>query len=252
MSKPLNFFEIKDEAVIAKLFEVSVKIKNKFTLWLKDQEIKFESPISFYFQRRRRLSLDFPQSMTANKLLTALEKQGSNQILGSFQIQTTHFFFKTDFVTATPGHKFEITTPKTIFKLQRRANLRIEFSRRQAPKLTVMDPALKLRPTKTIDDSMLLSYRVIDISAGGLGIAAPIEDEQKLAAGTKLHDMRFKLRGMELIADGMIRFAAKKMSDQDKPMLRIGIQFSQLKPEFERHIAKFVLDESRTLFTLLS
>lgn len=253
MSNPdSKFFEIKDQSVIVKVITVCSEHRVSVTLWLKNQTIKFEAPISHYFQKLRRLSFDFPADMNEEKLRNALAAEGDNTIFGSFQLQTTPFFFKTDFIGATPGGKFELHTPKSVFKMQRRASLRISFPRRTAPKLTVIDPTLALAGLKTIDDSKVFSYRVTDLSAGGVGLSAPVEHEDILKKGIILKDMRFAIKGFEIVATGIVRFVAPATNDQGKPALRIGIQFSGLKPEYDKHIARFVFDESRHLFSLLS
>ena len=247
-----KFFEIKDQSVIAKVFSVSSKNKAQVTLWLKDQTLKFETVLSHYFQKIKRLSFDLPPGVTEETLKEALAAEKTSTIFGSFQLQSTPFFFKADFIGGTPGNKFELRTPQSIFKMQRRASLRVPFARREAPRLTIINPMLDLNGVTTVKDADVLAYRVLDISAGGIGIAAPLAHEEMLKIGIVLKDMRFSIKGLEIVATGIVRFVASSTNDQGQPALRIGIQFQALKPQYDKHIARFVFDESRHLFSLIS
>lgn len=253
MSEPQkHFFEIKDPIVVARLLDIAVRHGLAVTVWTKDQAFKFEATMSYYFRKLKRVSFTFPPEVNEKIFRKELIKQGNDYVFISFELQTTPFFFKSEFIAGTPGNKFEVQTPKSIFKFQRRTALRITFVRRDAPKLTVVDPKIEIQANELIDDSNLLPYRVVDVSAGGIGLVAPLSHADRLTVGLRLKDIRFRLKGIEVIVDGEIRFVAPTVTDLNEKALRVGIQFKALKPEDEAHIARVVLDKSRHLFSLIS
>src|SRR5437588_481548 len=116
--------------------------------------------------------------------------------------------------------------------------------------MTVFRPDLPFNPKKAINDKDLLTFPVIEVSDGGIAIAATLESKDLFLHGQQVHDMRFKVRGLEIVADGIVMHTAQIASDTGKPVLKIGIQFHKLKPQYEKQIVQFVLDESRNQFSL--
>ncbi|MBI3555715.1 MAG: PilZ domain-containing protein [Deltaproteobacteria bacterium] len=249
--KKPDFFEIKESIMIAKIFDIATRHHIKVTVWLKNQSIKFETELSQAYRESKMVAVDFPPEVTPESFDEAVLAQASQEILGSFQIDQTNFFFKTVCHPRSHPKLLRLSLPQSIYKLQRRVNLRIPFSRQVAPKLTMFDPGKTLSASHAITDKDVLAYRMLDISAGGCGIAAKLEEKAKFKVGTPLHDIRFSIRGMDIVAEGHVKHVVEISSDVGKPILKVGIQFQGLKMQFDKHIVKFVLDESRKLFTLL-
>lgn len=249
MGKP-QFFEIKDEAVIGKVLDIAHRHKPLVTVWSKNQSIRFETKVNSYLPNFKRLGLQFPVTMNEVELLEALKQQGSD-LMASFQIETVNFFLKTQYLDMPNPHTIQVQIPKQIFKMQRRSHLRIPFTRSTAPALTIVDPRKEHEPGGVIKPSDLLHFRIIDLSVGGLAVAARTEDKDLFNMGSKIFDMKFKLKGHEITTNGVIMHAFETLSDQKKPMLQVGIRFVNLQANLERIIAQFALDESRRLFTLL-
>lgn len=251
-SKP-DFFEIKESKMIEKILDVTCRHKVIVTVWLKNQSVKFDSLIRYYISGSNRLSIALPPGMSEEQFSDALNDQNSQEVFCSFQLDNVNFFLKTVYAPAkgTSDELIQLEAPKSVFKLQRRADLRIPFPRSAAPKVTTLKPGKTYDTSKPILDSDLYAFRMVDISAGGMGIAAPIELKDALKHGTVLEDMRFTLRGMEIVVRGVVRFGRNALSDQGKVMYRVGVQFVGLKAHYEKHIVQFVLDESRKMFSLL-
>lgn len=250
MKKP-EFFEIKDAIMIARIFDVAVRHKIKLTLWLKNQSLKFEAEFSQTYRESKTIAVGLPPDITYPIFEAAIKNQGSDDVLGSLQIDQTNFFYKTVCLEKNHTGLVRMQLPTSIYKMQRRVNLRIPFSRQLAPTLTLFDPAKKLDPNVAISPKDLLKFRMLDLSGGGCGIAAKIDDKQKLAVDTLIHDIRFIILGMEIVTDGVVKHVGETKNDVGKPMLKVGIQFQSLKMDYDKHIVKFVLDESRKIFTLL-
>lgn len=248
MSAKPQFFEIKDVGIVGKIFDLANRHGVQMTVWLKDQNMRFDTRVIQFIEPLNRLVIQIPNSLSGGQVESAFTKQGSSDIMGSFTLESVNFFFKTNFLEVNEKG-FQIARPPSVFKMQRRSNLRISFSRHLAPKLTIFDPRKKLDPNKPIADSDILSFRVLDVSVGGVGFAAKIEDSAVLKKGAKIEDLRFKLKDAEIVATGVIRHTLETISDKKEPMLKVGVEFSALKPKYESAVAQFVLEESRKMFS---
>lgn len=235
--------------MIVKILDVACRHKILVTLWTKNQSIKFETRIESFMVHLKRLYVQFPVTVSPSQFDEAIAQHGAD-LLGSFQIDTVNFFIKSKLLVK--GEKsLQIEVPKEIYKLQRRANLRIPFQRKMAPKLTLYSPAKEFDPDAPIDEKDILAFRVIDVSAGGVAIATKVEDKALFTKDKMIHDIRFRIRGIEIVAQGLVKHTAEILNEQGKPILKVGIQFHALKAQYEKHIVQFVLDESRKLFSLL-
>ncbi len=251
MAEQQHFFEIKDEAIITKVLRITADHAIPVTVWFKEQELKFETKASKFLQHIKSLCFTLPDEVTPDQLQNVFIKQGSQDILASFRIETINFFMKTTFAGFEDTKTFQLDIPKKIFKIQRREYLRIPFKRAMAPKMTVYDPRLKYNPRRDIKPDEVLEFRVVDVSIGGVAIAAKVEDKEFLTKGTMLYDIRFKIRGSEIIAEGIIAHVFETLNDQEKKILQVGIRFTDLPKRSEQIISQFALDEGRKLFTLL-
>lgn len=248
-----DFFEIKERKMIDKILDVTCRHKVIVTVWLKNQTVKFDTLIRYYITGSNRLSIALPPGMTEPEFAASVNAQGTSEVFASFQLDSVNFFIKTVYAPAkgTSSELVQLEAPKSVFKLQRRSALRIPFPRATAPKVTALKPGKTYDASKPILDSDLLAFRVVDISASGIGIAAPAELKDVLKQGAVLEDMRFSIRGVEIAVRGVVRFGRDTLNDQGKVMYRVGVQFVGLKAHHEKHIVQFVLDESRKMFSLL-
>jgi c-di-GMP-binding flagellar brake protein YcgR len=249
-TKKAEFFAIKDGGMVSRILGVAHHHKIPITIWTKNQAIKFESHVMNYLKDMGRIYVKLHAEIQPARFDLAI-KEGNHEILGSFQIDSTNFFFRTTFIQRTSTTTLQLHAPLEIYKLQRRANLRIPFSRKFAPKLTAFDPGKEYDSSKAISEKDIVPFRMLDVSAGGLAIAVALEDEAKFPQGKKIYDMRFSLRKAGVIANGVVRHTAKIKNELGKPILKIGISFVGIKMQYEQIIVQFVLEESRRLFSLL-
>jgi len=246
-----RFFEIKDEATVSKVLDSAYHSRAPVTIWLKDQSIKFNSRIVQFAHHLKLLSFYFPATVSETKFLETVKAQKRPEVFGTFSIEGVNFFFKVEFYSKTDKNAFQTPLPVPMFKLQRRANLRITLKREQAPRVTFFDPEKYYRVSQPISDKDLLAFRVVDISAGGLSFAIRPEEKSRFHSEQKLKDLRFRLRTTEINVDAVVRHVVDAKNDQGKPIAKVGIKFVGLKATHEKIIVQFVLDESRRVFSML-
>lgn len=243
MDKNYNpFSEVSDQAIIEKLFTRLLTQKHAVTIWTKNQVVKFKTQVSVFAANNQKLSFDLTKETNATILLKGFESQQSNELFGSFFIDSVYYFFKSNCYEKPEGITFLVSVPKIIYKLQRRAFLRIPFIRQVAPALTLNDP---------IKPDHLLMYRMLDISVGGLAFAIPLADQAHFKSNQIVNDIRFKMRGIEVSINGEVRHVKQELNDKNEPILKIGIQFLNLPKQDEDLIAAYVVEESQRLFSEL-
>lgn len=243
------FTPVSEASAIVKLVETVARHKVPLTIWFKEQALRFETHVSEYLPNLKKLTFALPTSVGAEALSAALKQQGSMEMLVSFQVDTVQYFGKVTVLNVLPPESIRVEVPKEIFKLQRRANLRIPFKRHEAPKVSCTHPEAEGKAA--LADSDILHFRMLDISAGGMSVAAPLALKDILAVGKILKDLRFHLKGTDITCTAVVRHHKDTENDQGQPMVRIGLQFSALRPQFERWIASFVMDESRRMFSIM-
>lgn len=250
-TKKNPFFEIKNAATVSKIFDVTVRHAIPVVIWLKNQSIKFETTLGDYAKGDRYLLAKLPPKMAVEKFSEALKAQGEATVMGSIQIDHTNFFFRAPASLRNSNSELRLEVPTSIYKLQRRADMRIEFRREFAPKVTFFDPKKDFKAIKVIGASDILAYRIIDISVGGLSFAAREDEVKNFKAEDTLHDMRFSILGKEVHAEGVIRHIKKTVNDRNLPIIKVGVKFKKLDSQYGMLIFKFILDESRKIFSLL-
>lgn len=222
------------------------------TVWLKDQSLKYETHFIDIFLKQSKVYLRPPSTVAELNVLIDHLKAKLDDLFGTLQVDNLVIFFKSRLLKVAERNIVHIEAPASLFKLQRRASLRAQIPRSQAPRLTVPDPNNPdIEKSGIIHEKDLLSFRVIDISSGGLAIAVTLEDRDKFVNGQVLRAMRFKLRNEQITADGKVAHVKETKNDQGKLICKVGIKFIDLKPKFEQSITQFVMDESRRAFSLL-
>lgn len=256
MSSNTEFFKISDTALIIKILTICNKHGISVVIWFKDQSLRFDTKVHHYYQHIQKLAFVLPESVPPAALKEALAAQKSNDIFISFQIDTVNFFIKAQVSGVADEAKvpqLSILIPKEIYKLQRRANLRIPFKRTEAPRLTCYDPSKgSMDPkAKMHNEKDILAFRMLDVSAGGFAISVAADMEERFKIGTIVEDVRFLIKGTEIACKAVVRHIRKSKNDRGQTIVRVGLQYSALKSEFEKSISAFVLDESRKQFSLL-
>lgn len=237
--------------MIMKIVSVVSRHKLPVTLWIKNQALRFETKMPDFSPTAKLMSFELAVEITDQQFNEELQKNNTDEILGSFQVDTVMFFFKSKCWPKKEKDWLKVDVPSVIYKMQRRADMRIPQNRAVAPKVTFLDPTKPYSADQLIRDSDIMAFRVLDLSVGGLGFAAKVEQKDAFKNGTVLKDVRFKFRGVEIITEGIVRHAIETLSDQNKPILKVGIQFQRLRAEYGKIIFQYVLEESRKLFQLL-
>lgn len=235
-----NLFQpISESKQINKAFDQASKKKVIFTLWLKNQKVKFETTISEYVAVWKKLSFQFPVTMHEQKFREAVQSQHSNEIFGSAIIDQQPVFFQTFINGQIHDRTLDVDIPTKLFKLQRRNTLRVPVRK-----------GIKISVNLTVKGKPNSDYTVVDVSVGGIGIEIAEEAIELFPTGTKVSSIEFKIKDSVINTSGEVRHVKTEASaTKGKKRTRAGISFTKLSEAQEKILVQHVLDESRRVFT---
>ena len=246
-----KFQEINDLDYIQKVFGIISNHGIRVTLWLKNKKFRMECTDSRFLKADGMLALKYPAFLDLDQFLAAAAMpENANEVMAVTLVEGANLFLKMSLVRAQ-NMFLVFKVPNSLYKLQRRANLRIPFASNNAPKLVLLDPEKAKDLKAKLKKTDFMEFRVLDISPGGIAFQASLSEASRFATGNSIDDLRFKLRNIDILARGIIRHSSAAIGDYNKPVLVVGLQFISLHTHYETHIAQFVMEESRRMFTLL-
>ena len=140
------------------------------------------------------------------------------------------------------GMKF--FSPLEIFKVQRRKDFRAPIPDGYVMYVTFTDPLIPNKEVKA---------KVFDISAGGLSLVIPHEEEAGFEPKKILKNMKLTLKNHDIECEGEIRYtqdlATRTHVTKMIEGIKVGIKFNKIKEADTQKIASYVLEESRKYFT---
>ncbi len=249
--KKSPFFQIKDPATIQRIFNLLHRKQTLITCWTANQKMRFETTVTQNFQNLKRISIQFPVTISEAQFLEAIQSVSPPRLMASALVEHNMFFFKFDYIDPNLPYILDFHTPIEIFKLQRRETVRIPYQRKFAPRVSIFDPSQKFDPKRTLYPQDLMHFRVLDLSVKGMGFAAAKNETELFRVGRLLPYITFKVRGTELRTQGIVRHNREDFNDLKKPMLQVGVQFHHTNPEVEKRLTQYILEESRRAFSLL-
>ena len=247
----IHFYPIKETVVMSRMLELSVKRKSIVTVWLKKQALKFESSFIGYYPNLQRLFLaPLPNDVSSEQFFKLLDAQPARTIFGSLTIQAVMFFFRMTIEQNRGERGLQISLPIELYKLQRRQYPRIPFERKVAPTISLVKPSKRLLkgPPGPGD---FLKFRILDVSVGGISFAVAPEHHHLFTLDTFIEEMHFTIKHFDMRSEGRVTYVSKLLNDFEKTFFRIGVEFYDLHVDFEKHIGRFIEEESRNLFSMM-
>lgn len=234
------FESITDADIIRHVFTFAFKQRIIGQFWLKDKVVQFESCISI--MHKNNAYIDLPKKISSEEWDQKLEAAGDGTLFVNMFIEKANIFMKLHIVNRT-DRSIQVMKPNEIFKLQRRNSIRIRMS--YVKPEFVQIPSLKAVCNEG-------KFRIIDVSAGGLAFAMPVEHESKLTLGTQVGEVEFKLSiTSSFKLKCIIRHFIKIKDEGKRDILKVGLQFVEPDPGQLAILEQFIAQESRNLFSAL-
>ncbi len=236
---PSEFKKVDDANEARVLLREGAKTTASAMIWTKDQNHVINTNITNYSSTELAIYLRRPVDFDFAAFQSELSKTGGHCFF-SVSLARANIFFKARFLANdTAGLKFDV--PNDVFTVQRRREVRLPIPSDYALKLDFDDP---LFADKT------LTRRIADISAAGIAFYANDDEEPLFQSGLKLKNMAFTIKGRRIVATGEVRHARKiKSKSTGKALIKVGVQFSLIRPGEAQLIANYVFEETRKYYS---
>ncbi len=223
------------------LFEAG-KTKAFTTLWTPNQEKTIQTFIEDVRIKDLALYVQIPKGVPTNELKEFLNKNSIHECFFNVKLSKTSLFFKAKYYQNS-DLQYVFKIPEKLFRVQRRADLRFNFLKSDDMSVSYPNPK---------NAEQLLVKKILNVSAGGLGIEIGEFEMPQYPVGLKINDLTFKLKDKIITATAEVRHVqklkAKDKSENFEPKAVLGIQFIVLNTILRQYIGAFVFDETRRLY----
>lgn len=247
MSEVAKHFEpIRDAGQSQRLLREAGASFASAMLWTKEQEIVVHTRISLVSETQSLITVACPKGFDPRSLIEFMATHRQTHAYFSISLQRASIFFRAKFNGGDSGGlTFEF--PDTVYKVQRRSDLRFPIPHGHVLKVEMRDP---LDPEKDV------SWKASDISAHGCAVIVPDDEAATYAVGLVLHHLRFAVQGRKIeVPAAEIRHKqvmANVPGGTSKAGVRLGLLFRRIRETDSQHIAAYVFEESRRFFTQLA
>lgn len=230
-----QFVDVKPEEING-LLQSAINTKAKLMIWTPGQKISITTTLDRFTNSQGEYYITIDKNAEAGRFEWQLKDFGLEECLFSLSLPTDVLFLKGQWKRPDKNAvHFRLHLP--IFKIQRRRNIRLPVTDTHVTKANIQ---------LVRGDDQPIKAQITNISEGGLGLI--VEDESdfnKLYVGKKFDLVEFVLINMSIHASGEVRYGQEIQANAKvKKKFRIGIQFSNLDPDLQDKIAKFVFEES--------
>lgn len=208
-------------------------------IWTKDQGYVINTHLCGMNEEQASFYAWPPKDFDIKKFLDALAKASMADCFVNLALPRANVFFRAKYLgQEETGLRFAI--PVQLFKVQRRRDVRFTIPEGYVLKATYEDPLfLEIQTTK----------KVVDLSASGCAIAVGMEEKEVYQNDMILNKFSFSIRGKQIECRAQIKHTRETSLPGNKPAIKVGLQFLDLKPSDSQVIAAYVFEESRKFYT---
>ncbi len=203
-----------------------VKLLNSpATIWTPHQKLREVSKVDEFSLETKTFRIQYPTGFSQSGFRSALDTHQADRVYFNVNLNRTALFFaqsRSELDMRNDG--FHVPLPDSIYEVQRRAHFRLKISDDR-------NFIVELGPSG--------SGRIIDISAGGLGVEVEPQIAQRYKQGDILPNISFEIYGKRLHCSGQVRWIK-----QGKAEHAIGLKFIKLDPFDAEGIHLFVMEEN--------
>ena len=226
---------------IYSFFAEGSKSLSSILIWVKNEEAVIHSHLVMISESEGSFYSWIPEKFDLPGFLEKIKTRDSNEFLFSLSLSRANIFFKSHFKSHdSAGLRFAI--PNQVFKVQRRKNARLLFSPPRLLKVEYQDPLF---------ETVTLTKKLYDISAGGLSFVTSTDDAVIYPTGLELKNVRFVMKAQQIVSDAEVRHIIQLPSPQVEKSIKVGVRFKNIKNHDTEIIASYVFDESRKQFSNL-
>jgi hypothetical protein len=236
---PRDFELVPDPAEALRLVKEGAKTLSSAMIWTKDQEHVINSHMSVFSDAGHCFYCWVPKGFDTRQFMDDLAAMKQKECFFSVSLLRANIFFKAAFLGFDhAGMQFKF--PSKVYKVQRRKDLRFPVPDSITIKVEFTDP---LAP------EVMITKKVVDISAGGLAFLINEDEAAIYPSGLTLENFTFSIRNKTLRIKAEIRHSKKYRGEGRATGVAVGVIFKDIRPGDSQHIAGFVFEESRKYFS---
>ena len=237
--RPREFVPVKTQAEALNLIRAGARANSVATFWTRNQEHIVTTRFSHFSESEQIIYVWIPKDFELRKLEAALTESQSPYCFFNVFFPSANIFFKATFIGVDPaGLKFKL--PETMFRIQRRRDLRYMIPEGQVLHIEFRDPVFQEK---------ILQKKTYNIGARGLAFFISEEEEAHYYVGMMLSDVTFTIRGRQIRADGEVRHITHRAPSDRIKGAKVGLDFKEISQGDESFIAAYIFEESRRFLT---
>lgn len=240
-----EFQPVEDPAEALRLLKEGAKTVAAAMIWTAKQDQVLHSHLSLLSEIDKHVMVRRPTDFDVLAFEQGLAQKGTPEVFFSVSLVSANIFFRSKYVGAD-ADELAFAVPETIYKVQRRSDVRFPIPDGHVLHVTYLDPA---------DAAKTVTRKVLDISAGGICFLIASEETEAFPQNMPLSQLSFTLHQRQFTVDGVVRHVGpladqkRKSSPQRRDAWRVGVQFVGMRPADNHAVAAYVLEESRKFFS---
>jgi hypothetical protein len=237
--KPREFLPVKDPVEAIQLLKESARTLASAMIWTKNQSQVISTTITVYDRESEMLYAATPTDTDVNQFMEGIANLDSSECFFSVSLARANIFFRARYL----GHDsagFRFRKPESVFKVQRRKDMRVLIPFGHVIRLEMQDP--------TFPEQRLIK-KIYDISASGLAFIANDSEEALFHVGLIIKALTFSIGTRKISLDAEVRHVRVLPPDSGTPGTKVGVLFKNIKPADNQWIAAYVFEESRKFIT---
>jgi hypothetical protein len=235
--RPREFNPVEDPIEARKLIKEGSRNLAPAMIWAKEQKYVINTALSVYDEPERILYASIPPDIGADAFIAQLDGLGSRDCFFSVSLARANIFFRARLLGFDAGG-FKFQAPETIFKVQRRRDMRLFIPFGRVVRIELTDPTFP---------EQKLSKKIFDISARGLSFIVTDAEAPLFPAGALLKSMFFSIGSRKIVCDGEVRHTRAQPANSAQPGHKVGVSFTRIGAGDQGWIAAYVFEESRKI-----
>jgi c-di-GMP-binding flagellar brake protein YcgR len=239
-AKPAELIPVPEKEAHQLLAEGAESLSSTM-FWIRDQKVHIRSHLTVFDRDNKTLQVFRPLDLDLPKFLEELKKAPEQNVYFNVSLLQANLAFKAPLLKADDHELFfGLPIADRVFKIQRRTELRFIVPDGQVIKVQFKDPFQK---------DLKHSKNILNISAGGIAFLIAPEDEASCQPGILLKDVTLTIQGRTIKVDAQIRHTTLLKDGRNKGEIKVGVLFTNIKPEDTQFLASFVFEEHRKIYS---
>lgn len=200
-------------------------------IWNASKSVRLSGKLSGFQLDAALLKVAFPPNISGRKRIEIAEalRENPGAIFCAYS-NRGNLFFEANY-HSTEGHSLRFHNPQKFHRVQRRKHLRLSIHEDVRVRF-------RLSPEAPIQEK-----QVLDLSAGGMGIAIRASEQNQFSEGGGIYELSFRIRDRDLQLSGKIQHIRELPPSLRRTGLRVGIQFTDISEAEEQVIMSYVVDK---------